>query len=41
MTKRNLTKRIATYEKALTDKRITAKEFDGFIEALAKEAAGA
>ena len=36
MTKQNLTNRIAKYRRALMSQKITAKEFDGLIEALAK-----
>lgn len=39
MTKQNLTSRIAKYRRALQAQKITAKEFDGLIEALAKIAA--
>lgn len=38
MTKQDLNKRITFYRRALMKGQITAKEFDGFIEALAKEA---
>ena len=44
MTKQTLTNRIAKYRRALMSQKITAKEFDGLIEALAKianEEAGA
>ncbi len=36
MTKQDLTNRIAKYRRALMGQKITAKEFDGLIEALAK-----
>lgn len=39
MTKKQLTKRIAHYTAAYEEKKITAHEYNAFIEALAKIAA--
>lgn len=41
MNKKQMNKTIKHYEQALRDEKITAKEFDGFIAALARIMAGA